>query len=190
MKQRTSLLLASLLILLSACGSLPKLGAAPALFDFGIAPTTTATPVAVKLARVEAIPGLEGYAMRYRLAYQNPAQVFAYTESRWAATPADLLAQRLRYQGFAPTTAECSLRVVLETFDQVFDSSTSSRAVIGLRADLVGIGRDAKTFSTQIIKEKAADSADAKGGVAALTAATDEAIAELKGWVEAQKCGA
>ena len=30
---------------------------------------------------------------------------------------------------------------------------------------------------------------NAKGGVAAMTAATDQAIADLKGWVNRQSCG-
>lgn len=190
MKPRTYLLLGSLLVMLGACGSLPKPSAAPALFDFGIAPTSTVAPIPVKLGRVEAVPGLEHVDMRYRLAYRNPAQVFAYTESRWAAAPADLLAQRLRHYGFSPTASDCNLRVVLETFDQVFDSPTSSHVVIGLRADVInGGGRSVRVVSTQIVKEHAASSADAKGGMTALSDATDDAIAALRGWVAAQGCG-
>lgn len=189
MKQRTTLLLVSLMLLLSACGSLPKPGAAPALYDFGIPPTVVTTPIAIRLARVEAIPGLEGFDMRYRLAYQNPAQVFAYTESRWAAAPADLLAQRLRQQGFSSTITPCNLRVTLETFDQVFDSPASSRAIVRLRADFVsGRGPNTQSHTTQIVAESPAHSADARGGVTALASATDTAIEKLVGWVKQQQC--
>lgn len=190
MKQRTSLLSGSLMLLLSACGSLPKPGAAPALYDFGIPPAVTATPIPIRLVRVEAIPGLEGFDMRYRLAYQNPAQVFAYTESRWAAPPADLVAQRLRQQGFSPAALPCGLRVTLETFDQVFDRLTTSRALVSLRADLInGAGRNTLSHSTQIVSEHPTSSADARGGVTALATATDEAIEKLVVWVNQQECG-
>ena len=188
---RTMLLLVSQLLFLSACGGLPKPGAAPALYDFGITPAFSAAAVPVKLSRVEAIPGLESYDMRYRLAYQNPNQVFSYTQNRWGAAPADLLAQRLRHQGFSPAASPCNLRVILETFDQVFDSTTSSRGVISLRAELItGIGRQSRTLTTLITADAPTSSADAKGGVAALASATDQAIEKLKGWVSQQQCEA
>lgn len=187
MNHRISLLL--LLVALSGCGGLPKPGAAPALYDFGIAPPSQEN-VAVILNPVEAVPGLDGHEMRYRLAYQNPAQVFAYTESRWAALPADLIAQRIHNQ-WAPTSdAKCSLHLTLDVFDQVFESPQNSRGVVQLRAELVnGNGSNALRESTVVKVEKPSTSADAKGGVAALTAATDDAITELKGWVETQPCG-
>lgn len=177
-------------LMLSACGSLPKPVAAPALYDFGIAPAVSESAVPVKLNRVEAIPSLESFDMRYRLAYQNPHQVFSYTQNRWSAAPADLLAQRLRHHGFSPAASPCNLRVTLETFDQVFDTAASSRGVVSLRAELVpGIGRQAKTLNTLITTEAPASSADAKGGVAALASATDAAVEKLKGWVMQQECG-
>lgn len=179
----------SLTAILSACGSLPKPGQAPALYDFGISPEAQSAPVAVKLTRVEAAPGLESLAMRYRLAYQNPAQVFTYTESRWAAAPADLLAQRLRQQGFSPAASPCTLRVTLETFDQVFDSSTSSHGIVALRAELIAdSGRQSTAQTTWINAKAAALTTDAKGGVAAITAATDEAAKKLGNWVKDQAC--
>jgi cholesterol transport system auxiliary component len=82
------------------------------------------------------------------------------------------------------------LRVTLDVFDQVFDSPQTSRGVVQLRAELAdGNGQHSVIASTLVKVEKASAGADAKGGVAALTAATDDAITELKGWVETQKCG-
>ncbi|MCE9633382.1 MAG: PqiC family protein [Methylophilales bacterium] len=190
MKHLNTMLLGGLILLLSACGGLPKPGAAPALYDFGIAPAFSESVVPVKLARVEALPGLESFDMRYRLAYQNPNQLYAYTQNRWGAAPADLLAQRLRHMGFSPAASQCDLRVILETFDQVFDTAASSRGVVSLRAELItGIGRQSKTLTTLITTEAPASSADAKGGVAALEIATDKAIEKLKMWVTQQECG-
>ncbi len=190
MKHLNALLLGSLILLLSACGGLPKPGAAPALYDFGIVPAFSDAVVPVKLTRVEALPGLESFDMRYRLAYQNPNQLYSYTQNRWGAAPSDLLAQRLRHMGFSSVASPCNLRVILETFDQVFDSTASSRGVVSLRAELItGIGRQSKTLNTLITAEAPAGSADAKGGVAALASATDEAIEKLKVWATQQECG-
>jgi cholesterol transport system auxiliary component len=182
-------MLLGLALLVVACGGLPKPGLAPALYDFGIAPASSAGAIPIRLARIEAVPGLEGFDMRYRLAHKNPAQVLAYTESRWAAAPADLLAQRLRHQGFSPAASPCNLRVIVETFDQVFDSPNSSRGVVSLRAELIeGSGRQSKISTTSISTEAPAASADAKGGVTALAGATDQAIGKLKEWVNTQGC--
>ncbi len=187
--KRNLLLITSLILTLSACGGLPKPGLAPAIYDFGIPSATSAEIIPVRLAKIEAVPGLEGFDMRYRLAYKNPTQLFAYTESRWSVAPADLLAQRLRHQGFSPAASPCSLRVILESFDQVFDSPEQSRAVVSLRAELInGFGRQATAISTVITSETPASSGDAQGGVTALATATDQIVEQLKGWVEQQAC--
>jgi cholesterol transport system auxiliary component len=188
MSQRISLLL--LLTLLGGCGGLPKPGAPPALYDFGIAATNNQEAVPVRLGRVEAAPGVDGHEMRYRLAYQNPARVFAFNESRWATLPADLVAQRIQSRWVSGSDTKCSLHLTLDVFDQVFESPTTSRGVVQLHAELAnGSSHNAPRVSTVVTVEKPSNRADAKGGVAALTAATDEAITQLKGWVETQKCG-
>jgi len=188
MSQRIYLLL--LLALVSACSGLPKPGAQPALYDFGMT-ANNPDSIPVKLGHVEASPGLDGHEMRYRLAYQDPARVFAFNESRWAILPADLIAQRVQSRWAPSSDAKCSLNITLDIFDQVFDSPGSSRGVVQLRAELVnGTTHNAPRVSTVITVEKPSTSADAKGGVTALTSATDEAITKLKTWVGAQQCGA
>lgn len=187
MNQRISLLL--LLVLVSACSGLPKPGAQPALYDFGMIANKQDT-IPAKLGHIDASPGLDGHEMRYRLAYQDPARVFAYNESRWAILPADLIAQRVQNRWAPGSDAKCSLNITLEIFDQVFDSPASSHGVVQLRAELVnGNGHSSPRESTVIAVEKPGASADAKGGVTALTSATDEAITKLKAWVDAQQCG-
>jgi hypothetical protein len=179
-----------LLAMLSACSGLPKQVAQPALYDFGIASNNQQAVVQVKLGQIESAPGLDGHEMRYRLAYQDPSRVFAFNESRWAILPADLLAQRIQSSWVFSNDAQCSLNITLDVFDQVFDSATTSRGVVQLHAELVNIAnRNAPRLSTVVKVEKSSASADAKGGVTALMAATDEAIAGLQKWTETQKCG-
>ncbi|MFM9912750.1 MAG: hypothetical protein ACKVN9_04375 [Methylophilaceae bacterium] len=169
---------------LSACGSLPKQGAAPAQYDFGISPTTSSS-VEFYLGNVTAPAGLDDSDMRYRLAYQNPTQVFAYTESRWAATPAALVARRLQQRWLSTNALPCSLNLTLEVFDQVFDSTNSSHAIVRLRANLQHKG---KVSTTLIDLEQKSPSADARGGVAALITATDAALDKAVSWANDQEC--
>lgn len=177
-------------LILTACGSLPKAGPPAALFDFGITPGTDNIKVEhVQLASVEVAPGLGGSEMRYRLAYQNPAQVFAYTESRWVASPDKLLQHALQKHLQVSGATQCALQVTVEVFDQVFDTPTSSRGVIQLRALLViGTGRLKTLQSTRVSFEHTALSADARGGADALKAGAEEAVAAIVNWAGAQSC--
>jgi cholesterol transport system auxiliary component len=184
MKKLTTAVLTLLLI---GCGGLPKVGPQAALYDFGITPgeTTVARPH-LRLAGIEAAPGLEGTEMRYRLAYQNPARVFAYTESRWAAPPDKLLARRLEQRLLSAGSAQCTLHVTVETFDHVFDTPDRSRGIVRLLATLSEGGVRSLAVQTSVATEQAAQSADARGGVAALTTAADNAIAQLLTWAAAE----
>lgn len=183
-------LIVPLLALLAGCGSLPKASPQAALYDFGLASDTEVTAVPnVRLGYVRPAPGLEGSEMRYRLAYKNPAQVFAYNESRWVAPPDRLLQRRMEQRLRTTGVAQCALNVTVEVFDQVFDAPANSRGVVQLRATLTkGVGRQAVVQMTQVNVEKAAGSADAQGGVAALDEAGGEAIFEILSWVGAQDC--
>lgn len=174
---------AALTLLLIGCSGLPKAGPQAALYDFGITPgeATFALP-RLRLTGVEAAPGLEGTEMRYRLAYQNPARVFAYTESRWAAPPDKLLARRLEQRLLSAGSAQCTLHVTVETFDQVFDTPDRSRGIVRLLATLSEGMVRSLAVQTSIATEQAAHSADARGGVEALTTAADNAIAQLFAW--------
>ena len=176
---------------LTACGSLPKAGPQAALYDFGLEETPAAVVLPnVRLGFVRPAPGLEGSEMRYRLAYKNPSQVLAYTESRWVAPPDRLLQRRLENKLRTVGVAQCALNVSVETFDQVFDTPTASRGLVQLRATITkGAGRQAVVEATQVATERAAATADAQGGVAALQSASGEAITKLLEWVQGQGCG-
>lgn len=174
---------------LAGCGSLPKAGPQAAIYDFGIPAKTAMIALPVRLVTFQAAPGLEGSEIRYRLAYKNPAQVFAYTESRWLAAPDKLLQRRMEQRLQTTGAAPCSLQVTVEAFDQIFDTPASGRGVVQLRATLVkGIGRQALMQTTQVNAERAAASSDAQGGVAALDGASEQAVAGVLGWVAGQDC--
>ena len=169
---------------LSACmGGKTKPG--PAIYDFGLTPaaeTTAALETKVQIDEVTAAESLNSNRMRYRLNYQNPARVFSYTESRWAALPTELLSAKIRASSKTILSANCSLKLQLEAFDHVFDSETASRGIIQLSISLNDKKARKIIASEQIEESAAASTADAKGGVAALNQASTAAIAKALSW--------
>jgi len=189
--------------LLAGC-ALPERPVRPLVYDFGPgglpdAPADGAAALQppLALAEVEAPPALDGTAVLYRLAYADAQQLRPYAQARWSMPPAQLVQQRLREQlgrqgpvlGAADGGgAARELRIELEEFSQVFDAPQQSTGLVRLRATLVrtGAGRDRLLAQRSIVVRRAAPTADAPGGVRALTAATDAAVAELARWLQAQ----
>jgi cholesterol transport system auxiliary component len=179
--------------LLGACsGQATRLANGPR-FDFGPAAgavgTAGAAGVAMGIAAVEvnAPTWLGDGAMQYRLLYAEPAQRREYAENRWVARPGELLEQSLARRLAAPAVGRCRLRVELDEFIQVFDSAASSRLLVSGRAILyVGVEASAgRSFAL----DRPAPSADAKGGVAAASAAVAALGDELAQWVsQSGKC--
>lgn len=141
--------------------------------DHGLAGIDVATP-----------SWLDGGAMQYRLLYADTASRREYAESRWAARPAELLRQAMERM-LAPTGAgRCRLHIDLDEFVQIFDSPASSRFVLAGRAVLFA-GRnvlDSRDFRLS----EAAPTANAKGGVAAASAAARAMGEELASWLGGQ----
>ena len=170
---------------LSAGAALPRL---PALAIDDIA-----TPAGV----------LENTGVLYRLGYVDAQQLRAYSQARWSSPPAQLIRQRLREQlsqrrsvfnareGVALNRSQSAvlpllLRMELEEFSQVFSSPEASVGLVRLRATLIELTPGGEKLISQrtIAMEQPAPSADAAGGVRALTAATDAAIAAIDQWLQ------
>ena len=113
---------------------------------------------------------LDAPAMQYRLAYADPSRRASFTESRWVAPPPEMLQQSLRKSMTSAETqiapGACRLQIEVDEFVQVFDSPQSSRGVVELRAALL-LAR-----------------ADARGGVAALAAATSDVSGAIRDWLD------
>jgi len=161
--------------------------AALAVYDFGL-PVREASLSGWrgKLAvEVRAPLWIDSPSIGYRLAYSEPKRLREYTQSRWVGPPAQLVQQRLvRQLGMIPVGqggARCVLRIDIDEFSQVFETPTSSRGVIQARAQLLDRSRTSLVFQELNI-EIPAPSADARGGVAALTAAVDQLEADLLAW--------
>jgi ABC-type uncharacterized transport system auxiliary subunit len=144
---------------------------------------------------VSAPAWIDNSSMYYRLAYQNAANPMPYAQSEWVMSPAALLTQRLRSSLSASNSGEMhkvaleepaayKLRSELFEFEQVFDQPGRSRGVLRLRATLEGKGMWAqRTF----VIEKPAPTADAAGGVTALSQCADDLAALINEWAVANR---
>lgn len=183
--------------LLSGC-ALPERSAAPVLYDFGDrALAETSAPPAPSLpsvaTNVQASVALEGTAMLYRLAYTDERQLRAYAQARWAMPPAELVQQRLREVLSQQRVvlkpgegAQLLLQIELDEFSQVFESPGQSSGLLRLRATVLraSSGGDKIVAQRSLRAQRPASSGGAAGGVRALSAATDAAVAELAQWLQ------
>lgn len=173
-------------LLLAACYSSGKRGgdSAMALYDFGqpVAPVSVPSELGDLAVEVRAPLWLDSLGIEYRLAYAEPFRLREYTRARWVGPPAQLVQQRLIQKlGALPAgqgRTRCVLRMDLDEFNQVFDTPTMSRGVVEGRVQLLDRSR-AVVVGYPFRIEKPAPSADARGGVAALTVAVDQLAADL-----------
>jgi cholesterol transport system auxiliary component len=200
-------------VFLAGCSALPDKPVRASLYDFGpgnMAAQPTARQAALPALPALAIDdistsggALDNQAVLYRLTYQDAQELRPYTLARWAMPPAQLVRQRLREQlgqhrnifdargGLALNRSQnvvlpVLLRLDLEEFSQVFTTPDSSVGLIRLRATLIEQATSGEKLIAQrsVVVQRPAPSADAQGGVKALTAATDAAIEEIDVWLQ------
>lgn len=201
---------AVLLGAIAGCSALPDKPTRSLMYDFGPgelaaqpAPRQPAlSPVAIDDI---ATPGgaLDNMAVLYRLAYADAQQLRPYSQARWSMPPAQLVRQRLRAQLAQRRTVFNAgdsaalnrsnnavlpplLRLELDEFSHVFTAPDASFGLIRLRASLLEVtpAGDKLIAQRSITARRPAVSADAAGGVKALTAATDAAIEEIDQWLQ------
>ena len=197
--------------LLGACGSLPDKPQRATLYDFGPGPLPTAASTALPAAPrpaltlpdIDVTGRLDGTQLLYRLGYADAQVLHAYGQARWSQAPGQLLRQRLRDALSAQRTVlgadEAAsiarqdgrvpdvLRISLDEFSHYFQAPQQSAGLVRLRATLLrnGPAGDRVLAQRSFTVQRPAPTADAPGGVKALTAASDAAVAELAQWIEA-----
>jgi len=172
----------------AGCSFAPKTTAV-VLYDLGPSPAPVSVPATLRIADIDAPPMLDSTQMLYRLQYADPFQPAAYRDSRWSASPATLLAQRLRQAAAsgettaAPGGAGRMLRIELDRFEQVFSAPGTSRVVVQLRARVLDTAtRSRATPERSFTIERDAPSADAAGAARAMSAAVDELTRQVLAW--------
>lgn len=196
-------------MILAGCSALPEPPVRPALYDFG--PGLQASgpagaqaplpPLALETVDNASLP--DGVSVvYYRLAYADAQQLRPYQAARWSQPPQQLMRESLQARlgqrravigtGGALATARVDglppavLRVELEEFSQLFDSPGESKGVVRVRCTLLENtgGGERLVAQRSFNVQRPAPSADAPGGVRALTAATEAAAQDIASWLQ------
>lgn len=181
-------------LFLASCYGTGKRGgdSALAIYDFGPPVENRALSARRSELAVEVRAPLwfDSLGIEYRLLYDEPKRLRDYTRSRWVGPPAQLVQQRLIQQlGLIPSgqaRTRCVLRVDIDEFIQLFDTPNTSIGVLKGRVQLLDRSRTSLAAYDFRIDRPAA-SADARGGVAALTAAVDQLVIDLLNWEQQLK---
>ncbi|XHS78241.1 ABC-type transport auxiliary lipoprotein family protein [Burkholderiaceae bacterium UC74_6] len=155
---------------LGACSSLlPAPAPSPAIYDLGAPGAAVAAPI--RAVDVDAPDWLDSNGMLYRLG--DPQRVQRFTEARWAASPGNLLEERLR-QRLVPKASGATLYIGLESFEQRFSTATQSEVCVRVRAKL--------GERQQVFEIKRPGGTDAASGARALATASDALIEQMLAW--------
>lgn len=148
------------------------------------------------LDEVSAAGWLQTHGILYRLPHRDADRLQAYTLSRWTASPAALLTERLRAtlsgsveKGLAMVAdgvpTDRVLKVNLEAFEQRVHSSSSSQALVSMRALLID-GKSRALMGQRLFRiEENCPSVNAEGAVRGLRTATERGVGELADWLAA-----
>ena len=198
-------------VLLAGCSALPDKPQRATLYDFGTGTAAQQTATRQALLPALAIDDittaggvLDNSAVLYRLGYEDEQELRLYALARWSMPPAQLVRQRLRdrlsltrpvynaRESLALNRSQSAVlplqvRLELLEFSHFFSSPLSSVGLVKLRATLVEVTPAGEKLINQraIVVQRPAPSADASGGVRALTLATDAAIDEIEQWLQA-----
>lgn len=191
------LFLISCFIFLSGCVT-PQ-SSAPTLYDLG----TTTAPImqpeksnqvtSILVTPVISPQWLDKPAIHYRLAYSNPAKLYAYANSRWAASPAILLTQQMRQhistgtpyfviKNSAYARADYVLQIELVEFIQIFDLVDRSHVTVRLQASLIDRKSRALIQQKRFEAQLATPTADAAGAVSAFSKASQQLMQQIVNW--------
>lgn len=200
-KKFPAVLLAALLI---GCSLTPTTPAPAQVYDLGLAPATGSAPprlsqTFIRVMDIAAPIWLDTQTIQYRLAYHDPARIYTYANSRWAAPPAKLLTEHFRQYFAAHGTgwqnsgrnqanhrpANYLLKMELSEFAQIFNTQNDSQVVIQLRATLYEPDTRVPAAQRSFTMVQPAQTADAAGAVAAFILASDNLLGELVQWLAA-----
>jgi cholesterol transport system auxiliary component len=180
-----SAVLAFAVLVLAGCSAGQQVTPKVSYYDLGPAAAAPNNRTVASLRSIDVfVPSwLDTSALQYRLAYQGSQRRQNYAESRWVASPAELVGNTLKKRMFSGEAAgACRLRVDLDEFAHVFDTADASRAVIEARVQLLAPGGELLARHSFSLSRPAA-SADARGAVAAFSGAVADLSTALHDWL-------
>jgi cholesterol transport system auxiliary component len=186
MRNKTIIFLS--IFLLAGCVGNPPRQSEIAHYDLGnVAGAWSAPGFPIATVEVRASPWLDSSAQMYRLTYADSQRRHAYTTSRWAAQPAELLERFLQRRivfGQPDFTGPgCRLSLKLDELEQRFDAPQSSKLVLEAHAILLPLHGEAILSKRAFLIQQPAPSPDAQGGVVATRAAAEALAGEMAQWL-------
>lgn len=173
-------------LLTSGCRSLITPPTPFEIYDLGPGYAGNDVPLLVP-SRVELVSPtwLATTAMQYRLDYLPVAPREAYSQSRWAGHPGEML-ERLVEAGLsreATQGSHCRLLLDLDDFVQRFDEAAHSRSEVAVRARLLAPQRESVLARESFRISVEAPTPDAAGGVEAHRQAATQLVDEVFVWL-------
>ena len=151
----------------------------------------------LRIAAVVVPPWLDSTHMDYRLSYRSDGAIAAYSDSRWAATPAVMLERLLQnkllsdkhWQAVlgphdAGAGADYILHVKLTDFEQRFSSPSQSTGMLRAVATVVNAHTSAVVAQRKFKFGVKAPSPDAQGGVKSLSRASVKFTRAVEHWLD------
>ena len=132
----------------------------------------------------------EHLGLRRAVLNSGEGSAFMASGAGSATAPTAAIAGSAGATGIGPATTSATpailLRIELEEFSQLFESPNASTGLLRLRATAVQPSPQGEKLLGQrsFVVQRTAPSADAAGGVRALTAATDAAVLEVDQWLQ------
>jgi len=177
-------------LLAAGCSIAPEKAPPMEVYDLGppADPRASAPSLAVS---VDAPHWRQGTGLYYRFAHTEPARLRQYSQHRWAAPPADLLAQRLeeRIGATPPVRTRFRLDVTLHAFEQIFTRPDAADVLIEARARLARTDSGQTVAARTFQLRESAPGANAEGAASGLVELSGELTAELLDWAAAQTKG-
>ena len=193
---RTGLLYGVLIVLLSGCVNLGPVQALPKTYDLGVSPQEikSLSNTGLFLNQIQANETIDSIAMLYRLSYDDPNRIAAYTESQWRISPIDLITTKIVQISSIPVRARstramvgrCSVDLSLLSFEQRFSSPTEGVAIVDWKVSVTDVVKrrliDEARFSYRVPMQRP----EASAGVAALVVGVDKAVVDTVTWLSDQ----
>ena len=175
-------------MLLAGCANGKISSAEVSYHDFRLATDPAPLVATLRGLDVRAPSWLSSTNMSYRLSYVDGSRRQVYAESRWVATPAELLETGLRRRLLMRVATEtgCRLRIDLDEFIQTFDAPKQSRVLLEARLSLLPARSDVAIARQALSLSQPSATPDARGGVAAFAVAVQTLAHETAAWLDLQ----
>lgn len=180
---------------LTACSLRPERQPLTPVHDWGPLPAAPATSDtrAVIVVQASSPAWLNSSAIFYREQFADPTELHPYANARWAASPAELLEERLksalavnggRLAAFSGRDMHYRLVITLESFEQVFQTPHQARADLRLRALLLE-PTTRRVIDQHLLTLTKSCPADMNGAINGLSQLANSGMVELIDWLAA-----